>query len=262
MISREPILTSTSFDGLHHIELDPNKHRYILDGKRVVGSTTVGATYPKGEGLIRWLIKQGIEEYDLKRKLTQASDIGKLVHHYSYCEALKIPFDWSLVDDSPDAAIVRRCLTQFDEWHGRNQEDEICFVEAVVGSPSLQVGGQIDKVVRRGDKMRVRDYKTGKRIYISALHQTVLYKLMLKEWHNIDIDELEVLKFSKDSESVFEYALIGKNSIEINGNIIEIPGIMKELEEQTVRNVLTYRHASLVEKKLLDYYDPKKGKKD
>lgn len=259
MINQDVVLTSTSFDGKHTIELNPVTHIYKLDGKRVPGSTTVGATYPKGEGLIKWLIKQGIEEYESKKKLTQAAEIGKLVHHYSYCAALKLPFDWALVDASDDAATIRECIRQFDDWHFKHPEDEICFVESVVGLPEYMVGGQIDKVVKRGDKVIVRDYKTSKKVYISALHQVALYKIMLKVWHNVDVDELEILKFSKDSEtSKFEWAVVSADAIDINGHRIEIPGVMAALEDQALRNIKTYRHTHQVEKKLLDYYDPRK----
>jgi len=233
---------SFSFDGQHVLEFDDATHRYTLDGKRVVGATTIGSAYPKGEGLIRWMIEQGIDEYVNKTKLKAASSIGDVVHDYAYCIEKKKPFDMTKVQDHPDAATIKVAMDKVDKYISQNG-DEIVMAEDVIASPKLMVAGKLDTLRRRKGKLIVGDYKTSKSIYISALHQTVLYKLMLKEWHNIDIDAVEIAKFGKSkAEPLFETCYVDADSMVINGTYYEYPGIMAELEKQTIRNVQTYRH--------------------
>jgi hypothetical protein len=248
--------TSTSFDGLHTVEFVDGKRRYYkLDGERVPGATTVGACYPKGEGLIRWMIAQGLEEYDKKTKLKKAADIGKIVHEYAYAHMTKGVFNWGLVDGSDDADVVRECIHQYDQWAQQHPDDEPYMAEALVASPTLLVASHIDLVLCRDGHVIVRDYKTGKKIYVSALHQTVLYRRMLREWHDLHADALEILKFSKDPNiPKFEYLYVTNEGMDVNGTKYEYKGLLDELEKQTVRNVETFRHVSTVEKILNEHY--------
>lgn len=253
----DKLTSSTSFDGLHALEfIDGKRRRYILDGKQVPGATTVGAMYPKGEGLIRWMIKQGLEEHEKKTKLAKAADIGRIVHEYAYCNMSQKSFNWGLVDGSEDAQIIRDCIRQYDEWANRHVDDRPYAAELLIGSPSLRVASFIDLVLYRDAKVIIRDYKTGKKIYISALHQTILYKRMLREWLDIEANELEILKFSKEPETVpFESCVITNDGINLNGTMFPVKDCFQELEDQTMRNVATYRHTKHVEKILTDYYD-------
>lgn len=249
--------TSTSFDGLHNLEYtDTGKtHIYKLDGKRVPGATTVGACYPKGEGLIRWMVAQGLEEYDKKTKLNKAGAIGKVVHSYAECHMTGREFDWGLVDGAEDANIIRDCIRQYDAWAAAHPEDKLYMAEGLIASPTLQVASQIDLVLIRNGEVIIRDYKTGKKIYISALHQTILYRRMLREWHNIQSNKLEILKFTKEPDSSpFETCVVDNTGLTINGTFFEREGLLELLESQTVRNIETYRHIHSVEKILNDYY--------
>lgn len=252
---------STSFDGQHNLEYtDTGKtHIYRLDGIRVPGATTVGACYPKGEGLIRWMVKQGIEEFDNKTKMRAAAAIGKVVHKYAECHMQNEEFNWALVDGADDAAIIRSCIQQYDAWVAAHPDDKCNGTELLVASPTLKVATQIDLVVERNGEIITRDYKTGKKIYISALHQTVLGRRMLREWLNIESTKLEVLKFSKDPDAIpFEYCTVDNTGLCINGEVIEYPSLLDELDAQVARNVGTYRHTKSVEKLLDAYYESKR----
>ena len=249
---------STSFDNKHHLTYkDTGKsHIYTLNGKRIPGATTVGAAYPKGEGLIRWLVKQGIEEYEAKTKMTKAAAIGKIVHKYAECHMTDKKFDWFEVDQSEDSQVIRNCITQYDLWSGRHPEDKLYAAEILVASPSLNVATQIDLLVIRDGEVIVRDYKTGKKIYISALHQTALGRIMAREWLDVKCDQLEIVKFSKEPETIpFETSIVNNKGITINGTFLEYDGLLDELENQVQRNVGTYRHSTSVEKLLTNYYD-------
>lgn len=252
---------STSFDGLHHLTYtDTGKtHIYKLDGERVPGATTPGACYPKGPGLIRWMIAQGLEEYDNKTKLNKAGAIGRVVHKFAECHMTAQEFDWALVDGAEDAGIIRDCIRQYEALAGQNPDDKLYMAEGLVASPTLRVASQIDLVLVRNGKVVIRDYKTGKKVYVSALHQTVLYRRMLREWCNIECNELEIFKFSKEPDSIpVEICTVDNTGLTINGQLIEREGLLEELERQTVRNIETYRHAQTVESILTKYYEKRK----
>lgn len=252
---------SRSFDGQHHLTYnDTGKtHIYRLDGERVPGATTVGAYFPKGEGLIRWLIQQGMDEYMKKTKLTKAGAIGKVVHKYAECHMTGTEFDWALVDEAEDANIIRDCLQQYDNLTAQYPDDRLYAAEVLVASPTLKVASQIDLVLVREGEVIIRDYKTGKKVYISALHQTVLYRRMVREWLNIECNKLEIFKFSKEPDTVpVEVCTVDKEGMTLNNTRMDYPGLLDELEAQTVRNIQTYRHANGVEKLLTKYYEGRK----
>lgn len=249
---------STSYDGLHTVEFNEEKHSYKLDGKRVVGATTVGAMFPKGEGLVQWLIRQGIDEYLKKTKLNAAGAIGRVVHKYAEAHMTGTTFDWGLVDGADDANIIRDCIQQYDALVATFPDDKLYAAEALVASPSLQVASQIDLVLIRDGEVIIRDYKTGKKIYISALHQTVLYRRMLREWLDVKCDKLEIFKFSKEPDTIpVETCIVDHMGLTINGQLLPYEGLLDELEAQTVRNIQTYRHAGTVERLLTKYYEAK-----
>jgi hypothetical protein len=78
---------------------------------------------------------------------------------------------------------------------------------------------------------------------------------------NLDIHKLEILKFSKEPDTVpFETCIVTADGMTLNGHELVYPGLLDELEAQAARNTLTYRHSRTVEKMLSDYYDPKKEK--
>lgn len=254
--------TSVSFDGKHTLEYtDTGKtHIYRLDGKRVPGSTGVSTAYPKGEGLIRWMVQQGIEEYDNKNKMKKAARIGKVIHKYAEATLKGETFNWELVDAEEDKHIIYDCIHQFDnEIRTKHPDDKLYAAEILVGSPSLMAATQIDAVIIRDNDIITRDYKTGKKIYISALHQTVLGRIMLREWLNINSNKLEIMKFSKDPGTrPFEWCVVDNGGLTLNGTRMEYAGLLDELEAQTTRNVQTFRHIHGVEKLLTKYYRTEK----
>lgn len=251
---------SISFDGLHTLEYtDTGKtHIYKIDGVRCPGATTVGAMYPKGKGLERWLVAQGIEAYDKQTKLKAAGAIGRVVHKYAEAHMTGTNFDWGLVDGADDSNIIRDCIQQYDALVATFPDDKLYAAEALVASPSLMVASQIDLVLIRDGKVLIRDYKTGKKIYISALHQTVLYRRMCREWLNIQCDTLEIFKFSKDPGTIpVETCLVTNDGMTLNDTWLPYEGLLDELEAQTVRNIQTYRHTNGPEKLLSNYYKEK-----
>jgi hypothetical protein len=144
------------------------------DGNRVPGATTVGHVYPKGEGLIRWLIEQGIAEYDAKTALEKGGDIGTILHDYAERYELgRQGFDWHAVDTSPHKEEIKRVLERFVEWR-RGNKDTVLMMEELCALPALHVAGRIDTLrEREGLGLVLSDYKTTKSIYVTHLLQVV-----------------------------------------------------------------------------------------
>lgn len=248
------IITSISFDGKHNLEFNDASHRYKLDGKRVKGVTTVNECYPKGEGLIKWMVKQGIEEYLNKGQLTKGGEIGTVLHTYAECYEKKLPFDTALVEQSPYKAEVSRVIQRFLDWRTHNS-DTIHLMEDIVASPSLQVGGKIDTLrERKGLGLVLSDYKTTKRIYVEQLIQVIGgYRRMLREWKNLDTPYVEIVTFPKLAEDDMHIMLADKDGWVKDGARTEIPGLFELCEKQFERNVGTYAFRNGVDRLLSEY---------
>lgn len=254
------IVTTTSYDGQHTLTYkDTGKsHLYHLDGVRIPGATTVGNCYPKAESLIRWLVSQGLNEYQNKTKLKEAAVIGKVFHKYAECYLKKEAFDWSWVHDAEDSQMIEACIRQGAAFFEQHPEDKLYEAELLVASPTLKVATSIDAVILRDTDVIIRDYKTNKRVYISALHQTALGRRMLREWKDVNANKLEIVKVSKDPEAIpFEWCVVDNTGLTLNGTFIAYDGLLDALEEQTIRNVGTYYHMKDIEKLLDNYYKDK-----
>lgn len=239
----DPVIESVSVDGLHRLEFNERTHRYKLDGSRVPGATTIGGVYPKGEGLIRWLIEQGIVEYDAKTALERGGDVGSFLHKYAeYYETGKLGWDWHAVETSPNCGDIKRVIELFVKWRKTNT-DEVLMMEELCASPTLHVGGRIDTLRdRKGWGLVLSDYKTSKSIYISHLIQVVGgYRRMLREWHGIEVPYVEIVKFPKQADQGTEVLLCDADGWTRNGDArVVMPGLFKRIEDQFERNYGTY----------------------
>lgn len=245
------VLKSTSHDGKHILEFNEGSHRYKLDGERVKGATTVNGAYPKAEALIRWMVKQGIEEYVNKGMLTKGADVGTALHSFAECYERGIPFDQRLVDQSPYKADIERCIARFLTWRGSN-EDEVLAMEEIIASIELQVGGKIDTLrKRKGLGLILSDYKTSKGIYMEQLLQVVGgYRRMYREWKNLDIPYVEIVTFPKLAEDEMHVLLADANGWVKDGVRTDIPDFFKKIEAQFARNAATYKFRAEVDELL------------
>jgi hypothetical protein len=246
----DPIIESVSADGLHRLEFNERTHRYKLDGNRVPGATTVGHVYPKGEGLIRWLIEQGIAEYDAKTALEKGGDIGTILHDYAERYELgRQGFDWHAVDTSPHKEEIKRVLERFVEWR-RGNKDTVLMMEELCALPALHVAGRIDTLrEREGLGLVLSDYKTTKSIYVTHLLQVVGgYRPMMEYWHDMEIPYVEIVKFPKQADEKTETLLLDASGFRRNnGPRTELPGLFDALAAQFSRNYGTYRFQKDIE---------------
>lgn len=236
------IITSTSYDGKHVLEFNEGSHRYKLDGERVKGATTVNGAYPKAEALIRWMVKQGIEEYVNKSKMKRGGEIGTILHTFAECHEKGLPFDPDLIEKSPYKTEITRVISRFLGWR-TNNKDEIVLAENIVASPELQVGGRIDTLRKReGLGLILSDYKTSKGIYMEQLLQVIGgYRRMLREWLNLEVPYVEIVTFPKEAEDDMHTLLADSQGWVKDGVRTDIPHLFERIEAQFARNASTYK---------------------
>lgn len=249
------IVTSKSFDGKHECLFDEESHTYKLDGKPVPGTTTFNKeAYPESPQLVSWKVGQGAtyavealmemarnnqipdadsikqiikESKTAFRKFSQkAASIGTVLHDYAYCNEINKPFDDYELVRHPDAHKVLACVAKFKEWKEGNK-DELIASEVVVASAEHQFAGKFDRLSRRGGMVVLSDFKTSSGIFIDQWIQLATYRLAIKEWMNVEVDALEILRF-------------GKTDAEFETKIVTDKEEIAKYTEQALRNRETY----------------------
>jgi hypothetical protein len=240
------IETSRSFDGLHELTYNDKSHRYKLDGKPVSGFSTISkAGYPTSVGLTNWMkteamkslfnsvsMVQGtnyiprpdvwpISEQFLKDLLKlnrdtheevaqQAADIGTICHAFAeYHSVGKYKAVADLLEQVKGVEkwpIIESCINKYQEWAAEDR-GELVQAEGLVASPTHMFCGKFDRLDKVGDRLILRDYKTSKSIYPDQYIQLAGYAIAIKEWLNLDVQGIEVLRFGKE-DGAFENLLI------------------------------------------------------
>lgn len=221
--------TVTSQSNDHILEFNAKSHRYRLKKsgtdmfRPVVSVTTVGRAFPQSEALVKWRIKQGIEEYISGEKLSKAGEIGTFSHSiFNQIEKGENPH-------IPDIKEIQNCVRLFKKCREeRLSKDKILKAEAIMASPTRMVAGTLDRLVERSGKIILSDFKTNSGIYDSALFQLAGYSILLEEWFGIVPDVWEILRFGKTDED-YEFREVREKDV------------MKDYQDQWNRNVDTYR---------------------
>lgn len=235
--------------GENYLTFDEEKHRYILNGKRVPGPTTfVKGGFPMGEALFNWNIKQGAEwavatfEDEVsklpkgkkltkaklddiikacpgaaKTKMEAAGSIGSIIHDYSYLIELGREAEAFAVlqknEKHPDISKILKGVEKFHEWHNKNR-DTLVASESIVASVSESYGGKFDRLAERpGVGLILSDFKTGKSIYVDQFIQLGAYVRAIREWLKMEVSGIEILRFGKE-EGEFETKMITGEEIQ------------------------------------------------
>lgn len=233
------VILSTSFDGKHKLAFNEATHRYRLNGKSCSGWTTIiKASYPTSLGLISWMQGQAAtyafeEGYTLgkseqavtqetkkevialskkvhEKTAQEAADIGTITHSFAELHSLgKIEEANNLLEKVKSVdkwPIIESCIKKYLEWAKVNK-GEFVSAEVLTASPTLHVSGKFDRLDRVNGKLRLRDYKTSKAIYPEQFVQLGGYIINIKEWLNLIVEEIEILRFGKE-DGEFETLLI------------------------------------------------------
>jgi len=246
--------------GDNYLTFDEEKHLYILNGSVVPSVTTVNkSSSPESPRLVSWKIKEGskstieclkevpilVKDYPqyyideiLKRSTTawstearKAANIGTLVHSYAE-EFEKKGFisndseTRKFINEHIDRKKIFTCIKKFRRWK-RSNKDEIIKSEDIIASILYGFAGKFDRLANRNGNIVLSDFKTSSGIFIDNFIQLSAYTIALKEWMNIDVDIIEVLRFGKEDGEFEVKSIKSKSKI-------------KELQEQFIRNVETY----------------------
>jgi len=231
-------------------------HRYKLNGKPIRSVTGIGkGGYPESHFLTGWKIGQGAEfaikeyaklwstlkpgDYPAKKdideiiksskmawtkKSEEAANIGTLVHDYAYCRETGQKVDNEKIQKHPDCKKIRAAIGKFDEWYKENS-DEVIGLEWIVASTNDWYAGKFDRLSKRMNRIVLTDYKTSSGIFIDMFFQLALYKRAIKDWLNLDVDAMEIVRFGKDG--AFETKLM------------DDPKEIEEYTQQALRNLDT-----------------------
>ena len=205
---------------MNKFEFIEKGHKYLLNGKRLTGVTTIIGIIDKPQ-LIQWsanqasdyiqkqavynrsennytILKQDIEDSRKAwcRTRDKAGDIGNAVHliveDYVKSKINKTEFDFkeslktSIKDmelDIKDILKIEPMFNQFVEWE---KEDDITFLlsEQKMYSEKYWFAGTVDLVfTKKGDmnKIYIGDIKTSMNVYYSHFIQMGGYEIQLKE---------------------------------------------------------------------------------
>lgn len=253
------IIHSQDISKTHSLLFNEDTHRYTLDGNHVPGVTTFcKGGYPISEGLISWqkgeaakyaldigfqlgLVGDPLSETRKKEILKEAktkdkekseaaAELGTLLHDFAYYSELnnkeKVQEVLTIAERHPEWQKIKNEIDKFEAWKKEN-EDEMVASESIVASPIHQAAGKFDRLARRNGLLILSDFKTSNSIYIDHKIQLAAYRFMIREWLDLEVNGIEILRFGKD-DGQFETELITDLKL------------LQELEMQAIRCRQTY----------------------
>jgi hypothetical protein len=189
-------------------------HVYHLDGEKIPSATDVKKAYPPGRQLIRYYIKQGLEEFDSGAKLKAKADIGSIMHDYCHAKRMGLPFDDSLVAGHPDEEKILKRLNEVDAWLLKQKKDKILKAEIIVASITHKYGGKFDAVIERDGKIIIQDYKSAKGFFTEQFLQMGGYDQALMEWEGMHVDGYEVVRFNDNTKEPKSFLITDPNELQ------------------------------------------------
>lgn len=248
-----------SRSGNNILTFDEEKHIYKLNGDIVNSVTTINKlSLPESPRLAAWKVGEGVkyainslsefpqqvnklpdyllEEITKKSKAAwmttarKAANIGTIIHDYAEQFEFKGKIDEELhekIKSHKDKAKILSCIKKFRRWKIQNK-DTILRHEEILASVLYGFAGKFDRLSNRNGLIVLSDFKTSSGFFIDQFIQLAAYVVLLKEWLNIDVDVIEIIRFGKE-DGEFEVKQV-KDKKEI-----------KELQKQFIRGLETYK---------------------
>ena len=164
-------------------------------GTRVPSVTTVLSRFKDSGALIRWAFNCGRDGIDMNAVKERAADAGTLAHQWIDDHIHGRELAASTLDEEQTAQ-ARNAFGQFLLWRERYKleihETELPLISEIHG-----FGGTFDAVTVDG-KPAILDWKTSNAIYSDYLVQCAAYALLWEENRDQPIDEVHILRVSKD----------------------------------------------------------------
>jgi hypothetical protein len=237
------------------LEFEPKKHVYRLNGEIVPGSTkALKRGYPTSEALLNWLRNNGRAA---SRLSSEAADIGKTVHRYAelHANGQSGKFDWEKLADHKDLKLIKKCINHYLEWDEQNKTKTI-GTEVLVASTAHKVAGTLDRLdLDEQGEHGISDYKTSAGFYVDNFLQMALYRLQVREWLDLDIKWLRVLKFGKKNDA-FHTLTLNKHGWFLDDKMaFSDPYALLKVESQALRCVSTMKFCDEQEPVITDIND-------
>lgn len=154
--------------------------RYMIDGERVPGTTTVVGRFKDSGGLIHWAWNLGMQGIDYKAKRDSAADTGSYGHAMIEQRVKGLPIECPSEATDTQREQAQKCLDNFDNWAAQNKM-EIVATEMNLVSKDYLFGGTPDAVARLNGKLTLLDFKTSNRTYGEYAVQLAAYRHLLNE---------------------------------------------------------------------------------
>lgn len=178
----------------------------------------------------------------------EAADIGTICHGYAelhsigkIAEAEQILESVKEVDAWP---LIDSCVRKYKEWAAKSR-GELVMAEGLAGyvcpmhrgiktedDECLCFCGKFDRLDMVNGKLRLRDYKTSKDIFLEQFIQLGGYRPAIQTWYGKKVEELEVLRFGKDDGS-------------FDTMVIDDPKEIEMFQKQALRCRRTYNFRKL-----------------
>jgi len=166
--------------------------RYMVNGKRVPGTTTIVGRFKESGGLIHWAWDLGIQGIDYRKVRDKAADTG----HYGHAmiEQRVKGLEPTVPDGASDeqSRQATKCLEMFDVWAEQNKM-EIIDTEMHLVSKKQRFGGTPDAVAVLNGKTTLLDFKTSNNTYGEYAIQVAAYRHLLTEGYSFDSETPEDL---------------------------------------------------------------------
>jgi len=178
----------------------------ISSGTRVPGVTTILGVLGKGQALIRWANRLGLQGIDSTKYVDDKADIGTCAHYLIECDVKGIEPDLS--DYSPNTvSLAENGLLKWLDW--KPSDFELLGSEMKLVSEEHRYGGTCDIYAKISGKRTLVDIKTsGSGVWPEMKHQVVAYKHLLEE-NGHPVDEIWILRVGRDDTEGFDAVQVG-----------------------------------------------------
>ena len=185
------------YKGKVHLDFDPVKHVYKINGEYVNGVTTALSIKAKPQ-LIYWSAKmaseyvkehlrpgEALDEIQIQeliagaktahlKKRDGAADMGTYIHNWIE------DFVTGKDPEMPVSPKLKKTIEDFKKWWA-SEDIEVLHAERMLCSPTLMLAGTPDLICRVNGKLTIMDWKTGSGIYPDMFMQMAAYAIMLEE---------------------------------------------------------------------------------
>ncbi len=176
--------------------------RYMLEGKRVPGVTTILGILNK-PNLIKWANDLGLAGIDSDRYRDETAEIGRLAHVMILAHFTEEELDLS--DFTPNQTkAANQAMDSFYKWmEGHKFVPHPRLIEEPMVSAKYGYGGTPDLVIGEGNKMTLFDFKTGSGIYEESLYQAAAYHQLVRE-QGIKVKIAKIVRIGREAGENYE----------------------------------------------------------